>query len=451
VEFRHESKTEVRMTYSPGADLAVANRISKIIIDNNLVDVARVRTAVGNFDELANSLSKYTAGYTESVTGLDDGTLTRAAESFAKKSDRFLLIGNDILDTGQGEAVLNAILNLCLLAHHGGEGSVNVYSPREHCNSQGANDMGLSPDFLPGYRSPSNTEHVNALAQAWGLKELKLDQEKLVSNLWDNCSKGWVKMLYIAGEDPCHSYYQGAAVKDALRTVPFLVVQDVYMTETARMADIILPTCTYAEKEGTFTNMTRHVQRVAPAVLPEGQSRSDFDVFMELAERCGKPFSNDSVSEVQREIEVAAPIYKGMFPGSQWKQWSPEQTGHQPGFAVAGDEVHGATKEGYPFTLITNNHMFHIGNYSHYAKALEDIGADCIAEINSKDARNLGVQSGDTIRVESGTHSVELPVEVNGRSTQGIVYIPKNWVDIPVNMLRNGEGGLVSVKVTKAG
>jgi len=432
VVFHHESRTEVRMTYQPGSDLAVASRISRILIDNNLVDTAKLKSALPNYDEFVKSLSKYSADYAKKVTGLDDTVLTRAAERFSRNADRFILVGNDILDTGQGEAVLNALLNLSILVHHGGEGSVSIYPPREHCNSQGVNDMGLTPEFLPGYQPAPKGENP-------------------VDDLWTSCSKGLVKMLYIAGEDPCHSWYKAAQVKDALQTVPFLVVHETYMTETAKMADIILPVCTYAEKEGTFTNMTRHVQRVISAILPEGQSRPDFDVFLELAEACGKPFSADSVDEVQKEIVAAAPIYKGMFPGYKSKQWAPTESGNQPGFAVTEAEVPAASKNGYPFTLVSNNHMFHIGSYTHYAKALVDIGPDCIAEINPKDAKELGLESGDTIQVESAAHSVQLPVTVSKRSTPGVVYIPKNWVDIPINKLRNGEEGPVSVKVSKTG
>ena len=146
-----------------------------------------------------------------------------------------------------------ALLNLSVLVHQAGEGSVSIYPPREHCNSQGVNDMGVTPDFLPGYRSTQDAEALKSLAEVWGKGEMKFNQKNLVDNLWENCSQGLIKMLYIAGEDPCHSYYQGAVVKDALKTVPFLVVQDIYMTETAKMADLILPTSTYAEKEGTFT------------------------------------------------------------------------------------------------------------------------------------------------------------------------------------------------------
>ncbi len=451
VVFNNESRVDIRMTFKPGTDLAVAARLARILIDNRLIDTARVKAALPNFDALVQSLAPYTAEATEQITGVADSVLVRAAERFGRTADRFILIGNDILDTGQGEAVLDALLNLALLVHHGAEGQVSLYPPREHCNSQGAQDMGCTPQYLPGFVSIKDAQAVQRLREAWGVKDLKLDQEDRVSNLWQNCSTGKIKLLYIAGEDPVRACPRPAEVVDALKTVPFLVVQDLYWSETCQMADLVLPTCSYAEKDGTFTNMTRHVQRVKAAVLPEGEARPDFEIFYDLAEACGKPFSTFDVPEVQAEIQQVAPVFKGLFPGDQSRQWVPESAGTAPGFAPLPGPQNDGRSEEYPFKLITNNHMFHIGNYTQYCKALVDIGPECIAEINREDARKLNIEDGDRIRVESDSDAVELPVAVGARSTPGVVYIPKNWPDVPVNKLRNGHEGLVSVKISKVG
>ena len=221
------------------------------------------------------------------------------------------------------------------------------------------------------------------------------------------------------------------------------------MTETARMADIVLPTCSYAEKEGTYTNMSRHVQRVAPAVLPEGQARPDFEIFGDLAQALGKPFTHSSVQEVQKEIETAAPSYKGTFPGKKSAQWIPTESGSQPEFAIGDEGTAETPSQDYPMKLITNNHMFHIGSYSHYAKALVDIGPDCVAEISYEDSQAMNINSGDRIRIQSETDFLDVPVAVTDRTTPGIVYVPKNWVDVPVNKLRNGHQGLIPVRINK--
>ena len=232
VVFESEAKVDVRLTYKHGSDVAVASRLSKIIIDNGLIDVNKAKSSIDNYDALVQSLASYTAENTEKLTGLPDDVLTRAAESFARDADRFVLVGNDVLDTGEGEEVLNALLNLCTLVNFGSTGSVSIYPPREHCNSQGVNDMGLTPEFLPGYKPG-----------------------KASRDLFETCKDGTIKFLYIAGEDPVQSFYKPKQVKDALKSVPFLIVTDVFMTETARMADLILPSSTYAEKDGTYTNM----------------------------------------------------------------------------------------------------------------------------------------------------------------------------------------------------
>ena len=432
VIFKNESNIDIRLSYSLGSDVMVANRISRILIDLKLVDPAKLKSAVPNYDDLINSLAPCTAEAAEQATGLSDETLTRAAKRFGRTADRFILIGNDILDSGQGEDVLNALLNLSILVHHGAEGSVSIFPPREHCNSQGVNDMGVTPDFLPGYKPVKDSGDNNP-----------------AKDLFENCINGTIKFLHIAGEDPVHSYYKGALVKNALNTVPFLVVQDVFMTDTTRMADIVLPATTSAEKEGTFTNMTRHVQRVAPATQPQGQSKTDHDIFVELAKVFGKPFSNTEVSEVQDEISKTVSIYKEMLPGTKSRQWVPEGFAKNPCFQITGSTEKHKKKSGYPFQLVSNNHMFHIGSYTHYAKALTDIGPDCIAELNPQDAQKLNVEDGDRIVIESDTHKVEVPVMLSPVTVKGMVYVPKNWVAVPLNLLRNGEEGPVSIKISK--
>ena len=223
VVFDSRAKIDVRMTYKHGSDLAVASRLSRIIIDNKLVDIGKAQSAVPNYNEWVQSLAPYTADAVEKTTGLPDDVLTRAAERFARDADRFVIVGNDILDTNQGEEILNALLNLCTLVQHGSTGSVSIYPPREHCNSQGVNDMGCTPEFLPGYQP---------------IKDSSASGD---TDLFQNCIDGKLKFLFIAGEDPLQSYYKPQLVKEALRTVPFLVVTDVFMTDTARMADLVLP------------------------------------------------------------------------------------------------------------------------------------------------------------------------------------------------------------------
>jgi formate dehydrogenase alpha subunit len=450
VIFKNESNIDIRLNYSLGSDGSVANRISRILIDQGIIDVAKAKSAIPNYDEMVQSLVPYTAEATQSSTGLSDEVLTRAAKRFGRTADRFILIGNDIFDTGQGEDVLNALLNLSILVHHGAEGSISIFPPREHCNSQGVNDMGCTPDFLPGYRSFNDSDALSSLTSEWGIDALKFDNNNPANDLIENCTNGTIKFLHIAGEDPVHSYYKGADIKNALQIVPFLVVQDVYMTETAQMADIILPATTFAEKEGSFTNMTRHIQKVTPATLPQNQSCTDHDIFIKLAEVFGKEFNNSSVSEVQDEISKTVPIYKNKLPGTKSEQWIPDGFKKNPFFQVTSMHEVAKPKEGFPFQLVSNNHMFHIGSYTHYAKALTDIGPDCIAELNPKDAEALNVIDGDRIVIESTTQKLEVPILISTVTVKGMVYLPKNWVNVPVNMLRNGEEGPISIKISKA-
>ena len=404
------------------------------MIDKKLVDTGKVQSAIPNYKEWVKSLAPYTAKEVEQTTGLPDDVLTRAAERFARDADRFVIVGNDILDTNQGKEILNALLNLCTLVQYGSTGSVSIYPPREHCNSQGVNDMGCTQEFLPGYQPVKDSSASGD------------------TDLFQKCIDGTLKFLFIAGEDPLHSYYKPQSVKEALRTVPFLVVTDVFMTDTARMADLVLPSSTFAEKDGTYTNMSRHVQRVAAAVLPQGVSKPDFDILIELATALGKPFQNTDIASVQQEIENVILNYKGVFPGNKSVQWKPNSANTNPRFHTNSTSVEqNKVAEGYPFTLQTNNHMFHIGSYSQYAKALVDIGPECIAELHPDDAKGLGISTGDNIVVESPEGKVEVKIKTSKVTSRGMLYIPKNWTKVPVNALRNGEEGLINVKISKAG
>ncbi len=448
VVFDSNAQVDVRMTYKHGSDLAVASRLARIIIDNKLVDTGKAQSAIPNYKDWVQSLASYTAKTVEQTTGLPDDVLTRAAERFARDADRFVIIGNDVLDTGHGEETLNALLNLCTLVQHGSTGSVSVYPPREHCNSQGVNDMGCTPEFLPGYQSTKDSAALKKFTAEWGT--CSLSDTNLATDLLQNCISGAVKFLYIAGEDPVQSYYKPQLVKEALRTVPFLVVTDVFMTDTARMADLVLPSSTFAEKEGSYTNMSRHVQRVAPAVLPQGVSKPDFDILIELAEALGKPFQNTDITTVQQEIANVTPAYKGVFPGNKSVQWKPDSTNVKPNFHINADST-GQNGNAEGFTLQTNNHMFHIGSYTQYSKALVEIGPECVAELHPEDAKDLGIATGDQIVVESSSGKVEVKVKTSKVTSRGMLYIPKNWTGVPVTALRNGEEGLINVKISKSG
>ena len=450
VILKNEANIDIRLNYTLGSDATVINRISRILIDQGIVDINKIKSAVPNYDEIVQSLSSYTAESSQKITGISDDILTRAANRFGRKADRYLLVGNDIFDTGQGEEILNSLLNLSILVHHGAEGSVSIFPPREHCNSQGVNDMGCAPEFLPGYRSTTDSSALSSLAKEWGIDSLQFSGDDPANDLIENCTNGTIKFLHIAGEDPVHSYYKGAEIKNALQVVPFLVVQDIYMTETAKLADIVLPTTTSVEKEGTFTNMTRHIQKVVPATPPQFQSRTDHDIFVQIAEAFGNKLKNSSVAEVQKEISKTVPIYNGTLPGTKSRQWVPEGFKHNPSFQILGTPQVIKQKKEFPFKLVSNNHMFHIGSYTQFAKALTDIGSECTAELHPEDAETLGVVDGDRIVIESSTHKVKAPIMVNNVTAKGMVYLPKNWANVPVNMLRNGEEGLVSIKVSKA-
>ncbi|MFQ5444868.1 MAG: molybdopterin dinucleotide binding domain-containing protein, partial [Nitrospinales bacterium] len=174
-------------------------------------------------------------------------------------------------------------------------------------------------------------------------------------------------------------------------------------------------------------------------------------IFCEIADALDKPFGHDTVEEVQEEIERTIPIYKGTMPGTESKQWPASGFAEKTEFQICQAFEGAASRDEYPYRLQTNNHMFHIGSYSQHAKTLVEVGPECFAEIHPEDAEALSLQEGDRIVVESENAKVEVPVKASYVTTRGMVYIPKNWVDVAVHLLRNGDEGLIPIKVSKAG
>ena len=183
VILKNEATIDIRLNYNLGSDATVVNRIARVLIDQGIVDSNKIKSAIPNYDAMVNSLSSFTAEATQQITGISDDVITRAANRFGRTADRYLLIGNDIFDTGQGEEILNALLNLSILVHHGAEGSVSIFPPREHCNSQGVNDMGCTLDFLPGYRRITDSSALSSLADEWGVDSLEFESDNPANDL----------------------------------------------------------------------------------------------------------------------------------------------------------------------------------------------------------------------------------------------------------------------------
>jgi NADH-quinone oxidoreductase chain G len=288
----------------------------------------------------------------------------------------------------------------------------------EYCNTRGVYDMGLRPE--PG------TELL-ALAEA-----------------------GKLKALYIMGEDPV-TRLRGVAVQKALKKVDFLVVQDMFLTPTAALAQVVLPTVSFAEREGTFTNLEGRVQKLQRAITPRGQAKPDWQILALLENRLAGQFNYDSAEDIFKEIAATVPAYRGMTYaqlGAQGSLCQHAKATVKPAPAVGA----GADEEDKerPFVLLEGNSFFHLGPYSLRAEALLAIEPQCSAQISPKDAADLKIQDGDRIAVASAEGTLTVAAKITEKINPGTVFIPDGFETSPVNALRTAQPGMTRVKITRA-
>jgi predicted molibdopterin-dependent oxidoreductase YjgC len=295
--------------------------------------------------------------------------------------------------------------------------------------------MGVHPGILPGY------EFIEG--DGMGCAEMidaAMDEE--------------INALYIAGEDIVSNFPDGKLVREALRKIKFLVVQDLFMTETARMANVVLPGASFVEKEGTFTNQEGRVQRLNKLLEPQGDARPDWQIISSIGEAIDPSFYYKSVSDVFEEMKSVVPMYHNISFNSlngNGELTGQEDRGRKPEVVSRKSEdfIQPADDPEYPFMLITGNHLYHSGRLSQRAEVLRDILSEAIVEMNREDALELGVSKGDKVKVRSRRHEATLTINTNENSIRGVVFIPENFNDVRVNMFFTKGEGFPRVKIVR--
>ena len=276
-----------------GTEAVLIDGLMRIIINEELWDQDFVARKTDIFEVLVASLQGYTPDYVEEITGVPTQDLHDAARLFAGANSASIVYGDGIAPHFNGTQAVTALANLAMLTGNIGRKGRGIYALQKENNGQGASDMGCLPDFLPGYQSAENA----------GLTALEMVEQ---------AKAGKVKGMYIMGENPAASFPDSALTEEALSSLDFLIVQDLFLTETAKMADVILPAASFAEKEGTFTNFERRVQRVRQAIEPLGESLPDWQIIQRLANKMGYSMSYSSPQEIMDEIRELVPLYQGV-------------------------------------------------------------------------------------------------------------------------------------------
>jgi len=441
----------------PGTDVALLMGMMRVIVDEGLADTAFIHQRCENFEAFRQSLGEFDLDRVERITGVSREKIAAAARCYATHRPGMIFYAMGITQHTHGTDNVLATSNLALLTGNVGRPSSGVNPLRGQNNVQGACDMGALPNVYPGYQRVDNPEIRRKFEAAWG-GPLSDRPGLTLTEIVQAAYAGTIGALYLVGENPTLSEADSSHVVEALKRLKFLVVQDIFLTETAELADVVLPAASFAEKDGTFTNTTRRVQRVRKALEPPGQAKPDWWIAAEIARRLGgKGFDFFQAGEIMEEIASLAPSYGGISyerleqGGLPWPCPSPEHPGtpilHLERFATTsgkGKFVPLAYRppaelpdDEYPLLLTTDRSLFHFhtGTMTRKVAGLDRLNGRELLKINPVDASRLGVASGERIQVASRRGKVTVEAQVTEVCPPGVVSMTFHFAESPTNVL----------------
>ena len=389
-----------------------------------------LRCKPGTEGEIIGAITNIIAGKVKGESGKDSAS---AAEIIRNSNSVSIAVGTDVLRIANQLSYLDSLAETL----RGLGKDVKLVPLLDRANQRGAWDMGVHPAFLPGYKSAGDAG---------------LGCEGIVRSALN----GEFGALYLAGEDLVSDFPDGLAAREALGKVKFLIVQDMFLTETAKMANVVLPSASFVEKDGTFTNQEGRVQRLRRLHEPQGDIKADWEIFSAVGEALAPAFGVRSVAEIFNEIREVVPGYSDIsFEGLNGNgavlnlSGGSEKTSEKAaGSRKQTAEIKSAAVDPeYPFTLITGNYLYHSGRLSLKADKLREIMSEAVAELNAEDAMSLGITEGVKVRVKSKSHEAYLTAKINPDSAKGVVFIPENFTDVYVNMFFKMGEGFPRVKV----
>ena len=444
------------MQQKPGTDVVLLNAMMHVLLKNNLIDRVFILIRTEGFESFKEGLEKYTPEYAEKITGVPKQDIINAALLYGNAERPAIYYTMGITQHSHGTDNVYAIANLALMTGNLGMESTGVNPLRGQNNVQGSTDMGCIPDQYPGYQKVNLPPIKTKFEKAWGVK-LSNKVGLTAMEMMGAAIKGKMKAMYIMGENPALSDPDVNHTVKALNKLDFLVVQDLFLTETAELADVVLPAASFAEKDGTFTNTERRIQRVRKALNPPGEAKEDSVIIRELSERLGYPMKYNFTEEVFQEIGSLWQAVAGVTYGriDKWGVQWPCPTLDHPGtpYLFKGGFPRGKAAftvveykpskelpdEEYPFVLSTGRHLFlyHTGTMIRKGDALSKVLPEAYVELNPDDANKLGVNNSQKVRVSSRRGSIEVKIQVSKRVGKGMVFIPFHYKEAAANVLTN--------------
>jgi formate dehydrogenase alpha subunit len=439
---------DLHLQLRPDTDIALLNALAQVIVQENLLDKEFVTRRTDNFSSLTEVLEPYSPEYAESITGVPHEQIVAAARLYARARQASIVYGNGITQYSTGTDSVKALANLSMLTGNTGRKGGGIIALQRESNSRGVVNMGLLPDFLPAFNNVTDAKARGKFEALWNVT-LPTRPGLTALEMVEQAKLGKIKCLYIVGEDPVFSFPGSRTVRDALASLEFLVVQDLFLTETAQLANVLLPAASFAEKDGSFTNFEGKTNRIRKAIKPVGESRSDGEIILDIADRMKNPFSYSCFEDVVGEIEGAVPGYEGYSDSIRHYQADDDVTGARQlqggqmlrGFARFWPVEYQAPFEieykDYPFVLLTGSAFPHIGTGTRSLRAprLREFSSSGFVEVSAADAKRLALQNGDKVKVSSRAGEITVPVRISNDLSQGILFIPSTFPEIPVNEL----------------
>jgi len=441
-----------------GTDVAVLNGMMHVILEEELYDREFVAARTENFDRLKETVSQYPPRVVEKITGISTVDLRKAARMYAKADKAMIVYAMGITQHTTGVDNVKSCANLAMLTGHLGRASVGVNPLRGQNNVQGACDMGGLPNVFSGYQPVADAAARKKFEEAWRVEGLDDKAGLTITDMMTAAQKGELKALYIMGENPLMSDPDTSHIEQALSSLDFLVVQDIFLSETARKADVVLPAASFAEKTGTYTNTERRVQLAKQAVSPPGQARPDWQIICEISRLAGYAMDYRSPADILKEINALTPSYAGIAYerlsggfGLQWPCPAADHPGtpflHKDKFSKGlGTFMPCEFKppeempdEEYNFMLTTGRvyYQYHTGTLSRRVSILEREAPEALLEMHPEDARTLGVRNRDVVEVSSRRGSVKMKVEVTERVPPRVVFSTFHYREASINLLTN--------------
>ncbi len=446
---------DVHLRQACGTDTALLNGMMHVIIKEGLQDEAFIQERTEGFEELKPTIKKYTPEVVESITGVPKEDLVAAARIYGSADSAAILYAMGITQHANGTDNVLSVANLAMLTGNMGKASAGVNPLRGQNNVQGACDMGGLPNYYPGYQKVDDPEVHEKFQQAWGIPLSDTVGLTLVE-MMDAAAEGRVRGMYFMGENPLLTDPDVNHIREGLENLDFLVVQDIFLTETGELADVVLPAASYAEKDGSVTNTERRVQKIRKAIEPIGESRPDWQIICDLSERMGYPMPYDSPDEILNEVADVTPSYGGIRPdrleigGLQWP--CPDRDHPGTPYLHKGQFTRGLGKftpaehqdplepvdDEYPMVFTTGRQLYHFHSVmTRKVPGLNVLSPEATVEIHPRDAGRLGIDDEALTKVTSRRGNLMAKAEVTDTPPEGTVFMTFHFKEAAANILTN--------------